>query len=225
MKQVISFVLQINVIKTLYVNFKAFSLRDAFKFPILCFNNVSISGLKRGGVKCPLTFGSVKIGAKQLGFSDCRRPVTKIVFGGNVIFLGRASIGSGCYIDCSRGSLQIGNNFRATGFATILTSNKITFGADCLVSWDTLIMDTDAHSIYLLENDSKPINPSKPIMVGDKVWVGARATILKGVTIKNSSIIASNCCVTKDIEEGAIVASTNQKVIKNNIMWDGKDPD
>ena len=168
----------------------------------------------------------MKIGAKQLGFSDCRRPVTKVVFGGNVIFEGRASIGSGCYIDSAKGAtLQIGNNFRATGFTTILASNKIKFGADCLVSWDTLIMDTDAHSIYLLENDSKPINPSKPIIVGDKVWIGARATILKGVTVYDNAVIASNCCVTKDIEEGAIVASTNQKVIKNNISWDGRNPD
>lgn len=49
MKQVISFIRQINVIKTLYVNFKAFAVKDALKFPILCFNKVSISGIRLGG--------------------------------------------------------------------------------------------------------------------------------------------------------------------------------
>lgn len=37
-------------------------------------------------------------------------------------------------------------------------------------------------------------------------------------------MIASNCCVTKDIEGRTIVASTIQKVIKTNITWDGRNP-
>ena len=67
MKQVISFVRQINVIKTLYVNFKAFSLKNALKFPILCFNSVSISGLKRGGGKMPIDIWLCENRCKTIG--------------------------------------------------------------------------------------------------------------------------------------------------------------
>jgi acetyltransferase-like isoleucine patch superfamily enzyme len=62
--------------------------------------------------------------------------------------------------------------------------------------------------------------PSAPIVIGDHVWIGANATVLKGVTIGNNVIIAAGAVVTKDIPENCIAAGVPAKVIRSNIKWE-----
>ena len=52
------------------------------------------------------------------------------------------------------------------------------------------------------------------IHIGKKVWIGAHATILPGVTIADHAVIAAGAVVTKDVPAGAIVAGVPAKVIK-----------
>ena len=54
----------------------------------------------------------------------------------------------------------------------------------------------------------------KPIVIGDDVWIGACAIILKGVTINNGAVIAAGAVVTKDVEPYAIVAGNPARIIK-----------
>lgn len=54
----------------------------------------------------------------------------------------------------------------------------------------------------------------RPVTIGKGVWVGANVTILPGVTIGDSSIIAAGSVVTKDIPESSIAAGVPAKVIK-----------
>lgn len=53
----------------------------------------------------------------------------------------------------------------------------------------------------------------KPVIIGDDVWIGGRATILPGVHIGNHSIIGAGSVVTKDVPEWAVVAG-NPAVVK-----------
>jgi maltose O-acetyltransferase len=55
---------------------------------------------------------------------------------------------------------------------------------------------------------------SKPIQVGDDVWIGMRAMIMPGVTIGSHAIIAGASVVTKDVPEWAIVGGNPAKIIK-----------
>ena len=52
------------------------------------------------------------------------------------------------------------------------------------------------------------------IVVGDDVWIGARATILSGVTIGQGAIVAAGAVVTKDVPPYSIVAGIPARVIK-----------
>jgi acetyltransferase-like isoleucine patch superfamily enzyme len=49
---------------------------------------------------------------------------------------------------------------------------------------------------------------------GDRVWIGANVTILKGVTIGNDAVVGAGSVVTKDIPEKAIAVGVPAKVIK-----------
>lgn len=61
---------------------------------------------------------------------------------------------------------------------------------------------------------------SKPISIGDHVWIGLNATILKGVTIGEGSVIAAGSVVVKDVPAHTLVGGIPAKVLKENIEWE-----
>ena len=71
------------------------------------------------------------------------------------------------------------------------------------------IMDGDAH-----QDDSRA-GKNAPIVIEDNVWIGANATILKGVTIGRNSLIGAGSVVVKSIPENVIAAGNPCRVIKS----------
>ena len=55
---------------------------------------------------------------------------------------------------------------------------------------------------------------TKPVFIGNDVWIGGRVTILPGVHIGNHSIIGAGSVVTKDVPDNVIVGGAPAKVIK-----------
>lgn len=55
---------------------------------------------------------------------------------------------------------------------------------------------------------------SKPIHIGNDVWIGTRVIIMPGVTVGNHSIIGAGAVVTKDVPEYAIVGGVPARVLK-----------
>ena len=53
-----------------------------------------------------------------------------------------------------------------------------------------------------------------PVKIGSRVWIGAHATILSGVTVGNNAVIAAGAVVTKDVPDNAVVAGVPAKIIK-----------
>ena len=56
---------------------------------------------------------------------------------------------------------------------------------------------------------------TKPIVIGNDVWIGANAVILPGVTIGNHSVVAAGAVVTKDVPANTMVGGVPAKFIKN----------
>ena len=54
----------------------------------------------------------------------------------------------------------------------------------------------------------------KNIKIGKRVWIGAHATILSGVTVGDNSLIAAGAVVTKDVPANSVVGGVPAKVIK-----------
>lgn len=77
-------------------------------------------------------------------------------------------------------------------------------------------MDTDFHNIIQNNNLNKE---TKPILIGDDVWIGSKVTILKGVSIGDGAVIASNSVVTKNVPPRCIVAGNPAKIIRENVQW------
>lgn len=55
---------------------------------------------------------------------------------------------------------------------------------------------------------------TKPVVIGNDIWVGANAVILPGITIGDHSVIAAGAIVTKDVPPHSLVAGVPAKIIK-----------
>ena len=138
----------------------------------------------------------------------------------------KLSIGKDCVIENSQiildnenGEIAIGKNTSVGKLLLVsLEPYKITIGENCMISYDTEIRKTDSHMIYSIET-KKRINYGKEVKIGNNVWIGARAMVLKGVEIGNDSIIAAGSIVNKSINSNTIAAGIPAKEVKNKIYW------
>ena len=207
--------------KTLYFNFRYLPFKQAIKLPFQISSNILFRKMK-GTVTldCPtISRGMIQIGYRRIGVFDNKRNKGIWEVDGDIIFRGSAIIGSACKISVQKGALlDIGNNFTFVEGATIIATNKILIGEHAFISWHTLIMDTDFHPIT--NENGEIINHSKPVIIGRRVWIGIRNTILNGAEIPDNSIIGA-CSVTakKVAEPNSIYAGNPIRHIKSNIDW------
>ena len=54
-----------------------------------------------------------------------------------------------------------------------------------------------------------------PIVIKQKAWIGAAATILPGITIGENSVVAAGAVVTRDVPPNTIVAGVPARVVKS----------
>lgn len=109
------------------------------------------------------------------------------------------------------GSITIGDAVMISPGVRISASDNITIGHGCMMANGVYITDCDWHGIYdRMNRDPEP----KPVTIGDNVWIGDRATVLKGVSIGDNSVIAACSVVTKNVPANVVVAGNPARVIK-----------
>lgn len=119
----------------------------------------------------------------------------------------------GCDVILFRNSeLRLGNNSFVNCDCKIRCHDLITIGDNCAISHDVTIMDGDGHTF---ENHKE----SLPVVIGNHVWIGTRAIILKGVTIGDGAVVASGSLVNKNVPPNSFVGGVPAKIIKENVKW------
>jgi acetyltransferase-like isoleucine patch superfamily enzyme len=90
---------------------------------------------------------------------------------------------------------------------------SLTIGQQCGIGPGCYITDHDHGLDLALAPLAQPM-VAQPTKIGDRVWIGANVTILKGVTIGNDAVVGAGSVVTKDVPEKAIAVGVPAKVIK-----------
>ncbi len=109
--------------------------------------------------------------------------------------------------------LSIGEDCGLSG-TVIGTRESITLGNGVLCGANTLITDFDWHGLAPDQRRSSS-GDSKPIRIGNNVFIGYGSVVLKGVTIGDNTVIGANSVVTRDIPANVIAGGNPCKVIRN----------
>ena len=107
----------------------------------------------------------------------------------------------------SGATLRLGSGYASPG-VWISCALSISIGSDVAIADQVIIRDWDGHEI-------SGGRPSKlPIVVGDHVWIGMRAIVLKGITIGDGAIVAAGSVVTKDVPARTLVGGNPARPIR-----------
>lgn len=118
--------------------------------------------------------------------------------------------------------IKIGNktSFYKTEISTYDNESTITIGEDCMFAYDTIVYNTDGHSIF--QNDVL-INKATDLVVGNHVWCGWGSTLLKNSYIPDGCVVGKGALVAQKFRtKNAAIAGNPAKIIKENIRWDRK---
>jgi acetyltransferase-like isoleucine patch superfamily enzyme len=103
------------------------------------------------------------------------------------------------------------------GPCSIAVAESVRIGKHCRLAGGVGISDYDGHPTDALLRRSSPAprESIKPVVIGDDVWIGACARILKGVTIGDRSIVGAGAVVTKSVPPDVVVAGNPARVVKS----------
>ena len=109
-------------------------------------------------------------------------------------------------------ALIIGHHVGISG-SSIAASERIEIGNYVLIGSGCLITDSDAHPVDPEERRCGGRTKTRPIVIEDDVFIGARSIVLKGVRIGKGSVIGAGSVVTKDVLEYSIVAGNPARIV------------
>lgn len=139
-------------------------------------------------------------------------------FGHAVTVSGLVSIGDGVEIGAntsvtadSDASIEIGARTFISGGCVIAAREHIRIGPESMV----------AEMVWIRDHDHDPDHPPRsgrtlvaPVSVGTRVWIGAKATITRGVTVGDDAVVGANALVAHDVEDRSIVGGVPARLIR-----------
>ena len=97
----------------------------------------------------------------------------------------------------------------------IICMDTITIGDDVMISRDVVIRDNDGGHEILTEGYKK----TAPVIIGNHVWIGQGAMIVKGVTIGDGAIIGARAWVATNVKPNALVMGDPARAFQKNVGW------
>jgi acetyltransferase-like isoleucine patch superfamily enzyme len=143
-------------------------------------------------------------------------PGCRLQVGKNAVLeLGRWSwLGHGCKIRCHEGLVSLGAKSVMGQECTISAYQHVVIGQECVIADRVMLIDFDHGSAEV----ERPIRLQgiykRDVNVGNNVWIGYGACILRGVTVGDNAIIGTNSVVTKDVEANAVVGGVPARVLR-----------
>lgn len=128
-----------------------------------------------------------------------------------------AQVGENCYIEppfhanwgCH---MHVGKNFYANFNLTVVDDTDIFIGDSVMIA-PNVVIATGAHPICP-ELRERVYQYNLPVHIGNRVWIGAGAIVLPGVTIGDDTVIGAGSVVTKDIPSGVVAVGNPCRVLR-----------
>lgn len=117
-------------------------------------------------------------------------------------------------------SLRIGDNVWIGDNFFVKAEGGVEIGSGTIISRNVEIWTSnhnyDSPDLMTIPYDRRMI--SKPVTIGENVWIGSRVIILPGVTVGEGAVIGAGAVVTKNVPVGAVVGGNPATVLKYRNM-------
>lgn len=131
-------------------------------------------------------------------------------------------IGPGTYLTVGpQGTFSLGLSSYVGHDSNVNCLSEVSIGDGTLVGQQTVLMDYDGHPVIPVRGRTRGNHggTSRPIRIGNGVWIGCRATILKGVRIGDGAIVGAGSVVSADVPANCIVAGNPARVVRRGVTW------
>jgi acetyltransferase-like isoleucine patch superfamily enzyme len=149
-----------------------------------------------------------------------RLPGSRIRIGGNCRFRSSkwsnlAGVNRPCIVSTLTGTavVEIGSDCGFSG-AAIGCASRIFIGDRVLCGANVTITDTDWHPVGWRERFAGGPGETAPVTIGEDVWLGMNATVLKGVEIGRRTVVGAGSIVTRSLPPGVVAAGQPAVVIR-----------
>ena len=209
------------LIPSLIFNFKYLPFKQAVKLPILVYKPRFLA--LKGSVK--LECDSIHRGMIRLGFPRAATyPNNGITWKnqGKVIFKGSCVIPGDCYVVVGKqGIVSFGDDFNSNAGLKLVSYCNVVFGNHARIGWGVIIMDTNFHPLYDMENKMFK-KAFSPIIIGDYNWFGTQCYIMHGVKTPERCIFGARSIVTRggQFESFCVYGGSPLHVLSRNVMRD-----
>jgi len=158
--------------------------------------------------------GRLQLGNQWPGSHEFHRGSLLVSHGGRVEVTGVFDVHTGSRVVVDPGAtLRLGSGY-INADSRIFCFDSIAIGDDVAIAEEVVLRDSDNHEVL------GGVAPSTaPIVIGDHVWIGMRATVLKGVTIGDGAIVAAGAVVNRDVPPCTMVAGVPAKIRKTAVVW------
>ena len=127
-----------------------------------------------------------------------------------------STVGGMLYVHGGRrpaSKICIGRNCWINDSCTFDASAEITIGDNVALGQSVMIL-TNSHELGPSESRAGSVI-GLPVSIGDGVWIGARTTVLPGVTIGAGAIVAAGSVVNRDVEADTMVAGVPARLVRS----------
>ena len=114
-------------------------------------------------------------------------------------------------------NIKIGTNVSINHNCFLEGAGGIDIGSNVMIAHQVSIMSNS----HITKNINIPMKAQgvkmNKVIIEDNVWIGAKVTILDGITIGEGSILAANSVINKNVNKFSVVGGVPAKFIKNRL--------
>ena len=71
----------------------------------------------------------------------------------------------------------------------------------------------------MFDRENRRLNPAASVRIGNHVWICAKATVMKGVSVGDGAVIGYQSVITKDVPPHALAAGAPARVVRSEVHW------
>lgn len=141
----------------------------------------------------------------------------RIFHNGRLSIRGEVAISCGTKVVVGENAhLEIGEKTFINYDSAIVCWKHIAIGEDCAISWNTNIIDGNAHELIVA---GKPRPRTRPLIIGDHVWIGT-GVIVVGASVGDGSVVGAGSVVTADVPSKSLATGNPAQVKREDISWE-----